>query len=86
MSHCTSAPVNAASQNAIGDDSNGVVPMLTLQPTLTYSGAVAGCVGNGRGSLRRGDGIASGGEVNHALGRRLTEALPAIHLAHADLA
>ena len=36
--------------------------------------------------LRRGDGIASGGEVNHALGGRLTEALPAIDLAHADLA
>lgn len=50
------------------------------------AGAVAGCVGNGRGCLRRGDGIASGGEVNHALGGRLTEALPAIHLAHADLA
>jgi pterin-4a-carbinolamine dehydratase len=48
-------------------------------------GAVAGCVGNGRGCLRRDDGIASGGEVNHALGGRLTEALPAIDLAHADL-
>ena len=48
--------------------------------------AVAGCVGNGRGCLRRGDGIALGGEVNHALGGRLTEALPAIDLAHADLA
>ena len=49
-------------------------------------GAVAGCVGNSRGGLRRDDGIASGGEVNHALSGRLTEALPAIDLAHADLA
>jgi hypothetical protein len=49
------------------------------------AGAVAGCVGNGRGYLRRGDGIASGGEVNYAPGGRLTEALPAIDLAHADL-
>ena len=48
-------------------------------------GAVAGCVGNGRGCLRRDDGIASGGEVNHALGRQLIEALPAIDLAHVDL-
>jgi DDE family transposase len=47
--------------------------------------AVAGCVGNSRGCLRRDDGIASGGEVNHALGGRLTKALPAINLAHADL-
>jgi hypothetical protein len=36
--------------------------------------------------LRRADGIASGGEVNHALGGRLTEGLPAIDLAHTDLA
>jgi hypothetical protein len=35
--------------------------------------------------LRRDDGIASGGEVNHALGGRLPKALPAINLAHADL-
>jgi transposase-like protein len=52
---------------------------------LTAGGAVAGCVGNSRGCLRRDDGIASGGEVNHALGGWLTEALPAIDLAHADL-
>ena len=48
-------------------------------------GAVAGCVGNSRGCLRREDGIASGGEVNHAFGGRRAEALPAIDLAHADL-
>src|SRR3712207_2870960 len=37
-------------------------------------------------SLRRDDGIDSGGEVNHAAGRCLTEALPAVDLAHGDLA
>ena len=49
-------------------------------------GAVAGCVENGRGYLRRDDGTASGSEVNAAFGGRLTEALPAVDLAHADLA
>ncbi len=49
-------------------------------------GAVAMAVGNRGRRLRRDDGTASGGEVNHALGRRLTEARPAIDLAHADLA
>ena len=36
--------------------------------------------------LQRDDGIGSGSEVNAAFGGRLTEALPAINLAHADLA
>ena len=49
-------------------------------------GAVAKAVGNRVQRLRRDDGSASGGEVNHALGRRLTQGLPAIDLAHADLA
>jgi hypothetical protein len=49
-------------------------------------GAVAKAVGNWDRRLRRDDGIASGGEVNHALGGRLTEGLPAIDLAHGDLA
>ena len=49
-------------------------------------GAVAKAVGNRGRRLRRDDGIASGGEVNHALGRRLTEGLPPVDLAHADLA
>ncbi len=49
-------------------------------------GAVAKAVGNRVQRLRRDDGTASGGEVNHALGRRLTQGLPAIDLAHADLA
>src|SRR5215217_4861842 len=48
--------------------------------------AVAKAVGNRERRLRRDDGIGSGGEVNHALGWRLTEALPSIDLAHADLA
>src|SRR3954463_7196617 len=50
------------------------------------AGAVAKAVGNRVQRLRRDDGTASGSEVNHALGRWLTQGLPAIDLAHADLA
>lgn len=32
----TSLPINAASQNAIGNNSNGVVPLLSVSPTLSY--------------------------------------------------
>lgn len=52
-------------------------------------GTVGGVVKSGEirmQRLRRGDGIGSGGEVNHALAGRLAEALPAIDLAHGDLA
>src|SRR6478672_12181442 len=64
-----------------------IIAIATVDCVAAFAsfGAVAGCVGNSRGCLRPDDGIASGGEVNHALGGQLTEALPAIDLAHADL-
>ena len=49
-------------------------------------GAVAVSVGIGCRRLRRDDGIGSGGEVNRARGWWLAEALPAVDLAHGDLA
>ncbi len=53
---------------------------------VSQKGAVAKVVGNRVRRLRRDDGIASGSEVNAALGRWLAKALPAVDLTHADLA
>jgi transposase len=74
---------------------SGLVPVEVMPETprveaavsapATTTGAVAKAVGNRGQHLRREDGTASGGEVNHAAGGRLTEGLPPIDLAHADL-
>ncbi len=50
-------------------------------------GAVASCVGNADDASGLVKVVGSGGEVNRGLrGERLAEAVPAIDLAHGDLA
>ena len=77
---CTETLARAFCAMTAGDGAHEVAE------TLIQPGAVAKAVGNRGQGLRRDDGTASGGEVNHALGGRLTQGLPAIDLAHADLA
>jgi hypothetical protein len=73
-------------QQETADDADFSTLNGALGEIVALRGAVAKAVGNRVQRLRRDDGTASGGEVNRALGRRLTEALPTIDLAHGDLA